>query len=164
MKVLFDASGENYTVMRVQAPVGHMLQYTILPEHNGVPADLVHYMQGVLTRVGPDGVVEGDHEPGKPVPVFTKTGAYTFVVREEAIWDCISMWGGEEGKRLVAEVGTDTALVEGDVFIAEGEWNIGSKTYSAPCHLKGLLITPAFPQGSGVLFYNIRTEPLENTA
>lgn len=161
MKVLFDASGENYTVMRVQAPIGHMLRYTILPEHNGVPADLVHYMQGVLTRVGPDGVVEGDHEPGKSVPDFTKTGTYTFVVREEATWDCISMWGGVEGKRVVAEMETDTALVEGDVFIAEGAWAQSGTEHKAPALLRGMAPTVLeLVGGQGRLYSDIRLEGL----
>lgn len=161
MKVLFDDSGENYSVMRVEVPVGTMLQYTLLPEHQGEPVDLVHYLEGVLTRVGPDGVVESDHEAGVAIPEFTKVGAYTFVVRQTAVWDCLSLWAGVEGKRLTAEIHTDTTIVEGDVFLAEGTWlNFGTH-HESPKLLKG--VSPAvfeLTDGPGRLYSDIRLEDL----
>lgn len=156
MKVLFDASGDNYSVMRVHAPVGHMLQYSLGPEHNGVPVDIVHYLKGTLTRVGPDGVVEEDHSAGTLIPEFTKIGNYTFVVREEAIWDCISVWAGLESKRISTDFKTDSGEVKGDVFIAEGVWELFGTQHEAPVLLKEVEESVIeLVEGPGRLYSNI---------
>lgn len=162
MNILYDASGDTYTILRVSAPVGHALSYEMRPEFNGAPDSIVHYHSGRLHRFCPDAIQCNPHGAGLPIDPLTKPGTYNFIVAEEAEWDCISPMAAHP-HRVVAETLLESGQIGGDVYLSSGEWAIGGQVYQAPLLLIDL---PEFTaanvlSGDPVLFHHIHTVPLE---